>query len=109
MLNKVRVDASQSLVVPFLRQDLRFEPMHRGCEGDARGSSLLGRQHPKRRIFSESLRVVRVLVPGQAAIDRLAEQVGQGELAVAPGAGIAEMALDERAEAETFIEFAQKQ
>ena len=36
-------------------------------------------------------------------------QVGQWGLAVAPGAGIAEMALDDRAEAETFIEFARKQ
>jgi hypothetical protein len=44
-LNQVRVDGSQSLVVPLLREDIRLEPMQRGRERDARGSSFAGRQH----------------------------------------------------------------
>ena len=55
------------------------------------------------------LGVVRVLVPGQAAVDRLAKQVGQRELAVASRAGIAEESLDQRAQAEAFVRLARKQ
>jgi hypothetical protein len=43
------------------------------------------------------------------AIDRLTKQIGQRELAVASRAGIAEMSLDERTQAEAFVEFAWKQ
>jgi hypothetical protein len=40
VLDQVRVHASQSGVVPLLRQDLRLEPMQRGRERDARVSPL---------------------------------------------------------------------
>jgi hypothetical protein len=50
-----------------------------------------------------------ILVPRQATIDRLTKQVGQRELAVPPGTGITEMSLDQRAQAEAFVEFARKQ
>ena len=84
MLEQIRVQASQSLVVPLLGEDIRLEPMQRRRERDACVSPLPGRQHSERRIFSEPLGVVRVFVPRQATIDRLPKQVGDGELAVAP-------------------------
>src|SRR5262249_40612107 len=81
----------------------------RGRERDARVSPLPGRERPKGRVLSKSLRVVGVLVPSQAAIDRLTKQIGQRELKVASGARIAEVSLDQRAQAEAFVEFARKQ
>lgn len=87
MLNEFLVQASEPLVISFLGEDLRLEPMQRGRERDTRVSPLPRRQHPKRGVFDQSLGVVRVLVPGQAAIDRLTKQVGQRELAVASHAG----------------------
>ncbi len=35
MLHQVRLEASESLVVPLLREDVRFDPVQRGCERDA--------------------------------------------------------------------------
>src|SRR5262249_31619507 len=81
-LNQVCVQASQSLVVAFLRKDICLEPMQRGRERDARVSPLPGRERPQGRVLSKSLRVVGVLVPSQAAIDRLTKQIGQRELKV---------------------------
>jgi len=97
------------LVVSVLCKDIRFEPVECRSERNARVSPVPRRQHPERRVFGEPLRVVRVLVPGQAAIDRLAKQVGQRELRVAPGAGIAEMALDQRTQAEALIQLAREE
>jgi len=105
MLNQVRVQARQALVVPLLGQDRRLEPMQRGCERDPRVSPLPRRQHPKRWVLGQSFSVVRVLIPSQAAIDRLTQQIGQRELAVSPGAGIAEVALNQRPPAEPLIQF----
>ena len=56
-----------------------------------------------------SFGVVRVLVPGQAAVDRLPNQVGQRELEVAPGARIAEVSFDQRTQAETLVQLAREQ
>src|SRR5215813_13299709 len=108
-LNQVCFQASQSLVVAFLRKGICLEPMQRGRERDARVSPLPGRERPQGRVLSKSLRVVGVLVPSQAAIDRLTKQIGQRELKVASGARIAEVSLDQRAQAEAFVEFARKQ
>src|SRR5262245_20627464 len=83
--------------------------MQRGRERDARVASFPRGEHPKRRVLGQPLRVVRVLIPSQTAIDRLTKQVGQRELAVASSAGIAEMPFDPRAQAEAFVEFPRKQ
>jgi hypothetical protein len=109
MLNEVRVQASESLVVSVFGEDIRFEPVERRGERHAGLSPLARGEHPKRRVLGEPLRVVGVLVPGQAAIDRLPKQVGQRELAVASGAGIGEVSLDQRTHAEALVQFAWKQ
>src|SRR5262249_28979599 len=83
MLDQIRVQASQSLVVPLLREDVGLEPVERGGERDARVSSLPRCQHPKRGVLGQSFRVVRVLVAGQAPVDGLAKEIRQGELVVA--------------------------
>jgi|SRR5215831_10711303 len=109
MLNQVRVQASQSLVVPLLGKNIRLEPMQRGRERDARVSPFPRSQHPTRGVLSQSFRVVRVLVPGEPAVDRLAQQVSQRELGVASGAGIGEVSLDQRAQAKVLIQLARQQ
>lgn len=63
VLNQLGVQASRSLVVSLLRQDIRLEPMQRGRERDARIPPLPRRQHPKGGVLCQPLGVVRVLVP----------------------------------------------
>ena len=84
---------AKTLIVVLLSEHLRFEPVQRGGERDAGLSSLTRGQHPKRRIHGQPLRVVGVLVARQAAIDRLAEEIHQRELPVAPAARIGEVSL----------------
>jgi hypothetical protein len=44
-----------------------------------------------RRIVAESLGVVEVLVPGQAAVDRLTQQGGRGVLSVLAGSMVLQL------------------
>ncbi len=60
-------------------------------------------QHPERRVFGQPFGVVGVLVARQAAIDGLAEEIWERELAVVSGPRIAQMALDQRAQAEALV------
>ena len=71
------------------------------CRGerDARLPSLTRGQHPNGGILGQSLRVVGVLVTGQATVDGLAKEIRQGELVVASGARISEMSFDQRVQA----------
>ena len=108
MLNEVCVQPSDALVILFLREDVRLEPMQRRGERNARVLPLPRRQHPKRRVLGDPLSVVGVFVAGQTAIDRLAKQVGQRELRVASGAGIIEMALDQCVETQAFVQLARE-
>ena len=85
---------SESLVVPLLRVGVRLDPVEGRGERDARLPALARGQHPKRRILGQPLRVVGILVTCQAAIDRLAKEIQQEELAVAFGAEIGEVSLD---------------
>jgi hypothetical protein len=104
MLHEVRIEASESVVVPLIREDVRFEPVQRGCERDARLPPLAGRQHPKGGVLGQPLSIVGVLVPREAAVDRLAKQIGQSELEVAPRTGIGEVSLDQGAQAEPLVQ-----
>jgi hypothetical protein len=55
-------------------------------------------------ILGQPLGVVGILVAGQAAVDSLAEEVGQGELAIASRAGIGEVAFDQLGRAEALVQ-----
>src|SRR6266446_1581663 len=83
--------------VPRLKSSLAFDP----CAG-------MVAQHPKRWVLGESLGVVGILVACQAAVDGLAEEVRQWELAVVPDTGIAEMSVDQRAQAEALVQLARE-
>jgi hypothetical protein len=109
VLHQVRIEARESLIVPLLREDFCFEPVQGGRERNTGHPPLARGQHPKRRVLGQTLSVVGVLVPGQAAIDGLAEEIRQGELGVAPGAGIAEVSLDQGVEAEVLVQLAWQQ
>jgi hypothetical protein len=102
-LHQVRVEPREAPIVPLIREHVRFEPVERRGERDADVPPLTRGQHPKGGVLGQPLGVVGVLVTGQAAVDRLAEEVGQGELAIASGAGIGEVSVDERAQAEALV------
>jgi len=78
VLHQVRVEPREALIVPLLRQHVRFEPVEGRGERDADLRPLARGQHPKRGILGQPFGVVGVLVPGQAAVDRLEEEVGPG-------------------------------
>jgi hypothetical protein len=109
VLHQVRIEARESLIVPLLREDFRFEPVQGGGERNARPPPLTRGQHPKGGILGQPLRVVGILVAGQAAIDRLAKEIRQGELVVVSGARISEVSFDQRAQAEALIQLAGQQ
>jgi hypothetical protein len=75
VLHQGRVEAHEPLIVPILREDFHFEPVPGGRQRDAHLPPLPRGQHPKRRALGQSLRVVGVLVAGQAAIDGLAKEI----------------------------------
>src|SRR5262245_63911490 len=106
MLNEVRVQLRESLVVSLLGKDIRFEPVERRGERNAALSPFPRSQHPKRRVLGQSLRVVGVLVSGEATVDRLEKQIPERELGIASGAGITEVALDQRTQTEAFVQLA---
>jgi hypothetical protein len=96
------------LIVTLLGEGVRLEPVKRRGERDTRFPSRARSQHAKCRVLGQSLRVVGVLVPGQAAVDRLTKQVAQRELGVASGARIAELSLDQRTHAEALVQLARE-
>ena len=53
--------------------------------------------------------IVGVLVPRQAAVDGLAQEIRQGELGVASGAGIGEVSFDQRTQPEALVQLAWQQ
>ena len=108
-LHDVRVEASESLIVVLLSENLRFEPVQRGGDRDAGLSSLTRGQHPKRRIHGQPLRVVGVLVARQATVDGLAKEIRKRELPIASAARVGEVSLDERAEAEVLVQLTRQQ
>jgi hypothetical protein len=54
----------------------------------------------------ETLGIVDILISRDAAVDGLAEQIGQWELGVLPAPRIAQVFGDEFAEAQTFVQLA---
>ncbi|HUE02781.1 MAG TPA: hypothetical protein VMR62_24660 [Bryobacteraceae bacterium] len=54
----------------------------------------------------ESLGVVDILIPRDAAVDGLAEQIGERKLGVLPAPRITQVLSDQFAEAQTFVQLA---
>ncbi len=109
VLNQFLIEASESLTVPLLGEHLRFEPVERRRERNARVPALTRGQHPKRRVLGQPFSLVRVLVAGQAAIDRLTKEIRKSKLAILSSAGIDEVSFDEGAQAEAFVQLAREQ
>jgi hypothetical protein len=61
---------------------------------------------PEGRILRQARGVVNVLIPGQPAIDRLPQHVGQRQLNILAPPGIAQVTVHEFAQAETFVQLA---
>ena len=54
--------------------------------------------------MAQALGVMDVLVAGQATVDRLAQQIGQGKRGVLAAARVAQMLFDELSQAEPFVQ-----
>ena len=54
-LHQLRIETREPLVVPFLREDVRLEPMECRGKRDARFPPLARGQHLKRRVLAASL------------------------------------------------------
>jgi len=55
---------------------------------------------------AEALSFVEVFISSHAALDRLPQQVGEGELGVLPTAGARQMLFDQFSEPESLVKFA---
>ena len=54
--------------------------------------------------MAQALGVMEVLIAGQATVDRLAQQIGQGKRGVLAAARIAQVLFDELSQAEPFVQ-----
>jgi hypothetical protein len=80
----ITVHRHQADEILLAGQQLGFKPVQRRRERGAPVPDLRRPDQPKRGIGSEPISIVQVLVPGQPAIDRLPQQIGQAELGVQP-------------------------
>jgi hypothetical protein len=85
-------------------QQLGLEPMQRRRERCTAVPDLWRPDQAKRRIRREACRVVEVLIPGQAAVNRLPQQIGQPELRVQPLPGVVQVLRDEMLQPQAFIQ-----
>ena len=60
----------------------------------------------KCRVRRHAHRVVEVLIPGQAAVDRLPQEIRQAKLSVQALSAVAQVLCDERLQAQAFIQLA---
>ena len=67
-----------------LGQHLGLKRLQAGGQCRAAISSLLRTDQPERRILREPFGVVDILIAGDAAVDRLAEKIGERKLGVLP-------------------------
>ena len=89
-----------------LRQHFGLERLQARGQGRAPLPDLPRANEPEGRILGEPRGVVNIFVTRQPAIDRLAQQIGQRQLDIFAPAGIAQVAVDEFAQAETFVQLA---
>jgi hypothetical protein len=89
-----------------LCQHFGLERLQARGQGRATLPDLPRADEPEGRILRQARGVVHILISGQAAIDRLAQQVGQRQLDILASTGIAQMSVHEFAQAETFVQLA---
>src|SRR5262249_37734893 len=90
----------------LLGQQLRLEPVQRRRQRRTPVRDLRRPDQTERRVSSESLRIVEVLITRQAAVDRLPQQVREDELPVQALSGILQVLADQRLHSQTFIQLA---
>jgi hypothetical protein len=78
--------------------------MQRRCERCASVPGLWRPDQAKRGVGSESLGVFEVFIAGQAAVDRLPQEIRQPELRVQPLPGVAQVLRDEMLQPQAFIQ-----
>jgi len=100
------VDARQPGEVLFRGQHVGLEGLQTGSQRRAAIPDLLRPHHAERRILRQPLGVVYVFVARHAAVDGLAQQIGQRELRVPPAPRIAQMPGDKTAQTQPLIQLA---
>jgi hypothetical protein len=91
MSDHVAVHGHQPDEVLLASQQLGLEPMQRGGQGRTPVPSLRRADQAERRISRGTSRVIQVFVAGQAAVDRLPQEIRQRELRVQSVAGVAQV------------------
>ena len=91
--------------IGVLGQNLRLEALQSRGQGGAAIPHLLRSNQAERRGLGKPLGVVEVFVPSPAAMDGLAQQVGQAKLDIA-AAAICQMFRDQATEAQGLVKFA---
>jgi hypothetical protein len=100
------VDAGQAAEVLLLGQQLGLERLQAGSQGHPTIPSFLRADQSERRVLREPFSVVDILIPRDAAVDGLAEQIGERKLGVLPAPRITQVLGDQFAEAQTFVQLA---
>src|ERR1035441_4706647 len=88
--------------VHSLRQYLGLKPMEPGGKRRAAIPDLLRANQAKGWVLGKALRVVEIFITGQAAVDRLAQQIRQRQLRIPAATGIGQIVGDQLAQPETF-------
>ncbi len=89
-----------------MRQHFGLERLQARGQGRAPLPDLPRADQPEGRILREARGIVHILIPGQPAIDRLPQKIGQRQLDILAPPGIVHVTVHEFAQAETFIQLA---
>ena len=90
-------------------QHLGLKPMEPGGKRRAAIPDLLRANQAEGRVLGKALGVVEIFITGQAAVDRLAQQIRQRQLRIPAATGIGQVVGDQFAQPETFIQLSNHQ
>src|SRR5208282_5115227 len=110
MASALAINSRLSAASPARFSSCVSTPVSNDCKREVnaapRSQYLLRTDQPEGRILREPLGVVHILVPRQAAVDRLPHQVGQRQLGVLAPARIVQVPLHERAQTQVLVQLA---
>jgi hypothetical protein len=96
--------AGQATEVLLLGQHLRLKSLQAGSQRRATIPSFLGTDQAERRILRQPFGIVDILIASDAAVDGLAEQIGERKLRILPAPWVSQVLGNQFAEAQPFIQ-----
>ncbi len=100
------IHRGQSPEVLLLGKHLGLEGLQPGGQCSTPVPDLFRANQPEGRILAQPLGIIHILVPRQAAVHRLPQQIGEGKLRILATAPVRQMLLDQPSEPESLVEFA---